>query len=283
MMLMWVYITTLILTGFINCSLAQTIRLVKIVDNNLFETTTGVIVRMAAVDAPSLNHPFIPLKNIAADAVRYSESVLLNRELFFIHVKTEDNINVIILYKKYPIDSTNFNKIFISKGFAKILAGDSVANLKELKAEEEFARHFKKGIWALDSALVIGTFRQEYSEEEILTFGNYTSEIQYQQTFFPDAFDVLWEILAGTTLGVVTGIPATFLALSLTEDTGLEDLGTGIIGFYTGYVLGSALGVYLPAKKFNPGATYIETLSYGALAALGSIGILAALPKNQDN
>jgi len=238
---------------------------------------------MAAIDAPSLNHPILPIKNIAEEAVRYSESVLLNRELSFIPVKMEDNINVIILYKKYPFDSTNFNTVFISKGFAKILLSDSVSNLKELKAEEEFARHFKKGIWAIDSALTGGEFKPEYSEEEILTFGKSTSEIQNQKLLTPDTFDILFEILAGTTIGAVTAIPATFLAVSLTDAKGFEALGVGLIGFYTGYILGSALGVYLPAKKFNPDATYIETLSYGALGALGSIGILTALPKNTDN
>jgi len=280
---MRVNIIALILVGFINCSFGQTIRLVKIVDNNLFETTTGALVRMAAVDAPSLNHPILPIKNIAEEAARYSESVLLNRELSFIPVKMEDNINVIILYKKYPFDSTNFNTVFISKGYAKILARDSVYNLKELKAEEEFARHFKKGIWALNSALISGEFKPEYSEEEILAFGKYTSEIQIQKLLTPDTFDILWEILAGTTIGTVAGIPTTFLAVSFTDAKGFEALGVGLIGFYTGYILGSALGVYLPAKKFNPDATYLETLSYGALGALGSIGILSVLPKNKDN
>lgn len=42
---------------FIHPILAQTVKIVKILDSNLFELDDGRKVKLAGIDAPQLNHP----------------------------------------------------------------------------------------------------------------------------------------------------------------------------------------------------------------------------------
>ncbi|MBZ0199520.1 MAG: thermonuclease family protein, partial [Ignavibacteriaceae bacterium] len=259
------------------------VRLVKIIDNNLFQTSTGTLVRLAGVDAPSLNHPVTALSDIAGQAVKYSNSVLLKRELSCITLDVHDNITDVVLYKKYPLDSANYNSLFLAKGYGKVSRRDTSLALGKFIEEENFARQFKKGIWALDPALLAGEFKREYTDDEIIEFREHTTDARILFLEDPDALDIVSEIILGAGLGTVTGLPAAFVLTGLSGAEGWGALGIAVIGWYCGYIAGSALGVYLPAKKFNPEATYLQTLSYGALGALGGIGIIAALPKNSTD
>lgn len=275
----WVF-----LLGFIACSLvgftnAQTIRLSKIIDNNLFQTSTGALVSMAGIDAPSINHPVNSVREIAQHAVKFSKSVLLNRELSYIPLEFHDNIRDVILIKKHLFNSTNFNILFLSKGFGKVSTRDSFLVLDEFIKEEEYARHFKKGIWALDTVLTNGEFKREYTADEIAEFGKYTTDIDILFPPVPTVFDVILEGAAGVVIGTLTSFPAGLLAGQLSGATGLGALGYVLIGMYAGYLVGSSAGIYALSKKFNPDITYFETIGYGALGALGGFGLIYALPK----
>lgn len=91
-------------------------------------------------------------------------------------------------------------------------------------------------------------------------------------------------VLAKTGLaggfGVLGAFGCAHLAIAISGAQGWGAIGPAIIGLTTGYVLGSAFGVYVISQGQNPETSYGNTMLYGTLGLV--LGIAVADPSGNS-
>ncbi|MDF1612693.1 hypothetical protein [Stygiobacter electus] len=77
----------------------------------------------------------------------------------------------------------------------------------------------------------------------------------------------------GVLMGGLFSLPGGLVGIAINREKGLGELGPGLVGMYTGYLIGSSLGVYLIAKTEKPEVSFWGTLTSGLIGGAISIGI----------
>jgi endonuclease YncB( thermonuclease family) len=100
---------------------AQTTKVIKVIDSNLFELEDGRIVKLAGIDVPQLSHPSAFFQSAAKDAVDYSKTNLLDRMVTIetISKLPDKNFEIVMMYKNYFFDKVNVSTRFLLYGFGK--------------------------------------------------------------------------------------------------------------------------------------------------------------------
>ena len=128
---------------------AQTVKIVKVLDSNLFQLDDGRIIKLAGIDVPNLSNPTQFFQAAAKDAVDYAKVNLLDRlvEIYSISRIPEKNFETVTMYKNYLFNRVNINAKYLSLGFGKYLNNIDEDLNKELLDSEMEAIKNGIGIW----------------------------------------------------------------------------------------------------------------------------------------
>lgn len=147
------FIIHIIITGLLispQSVLAQTTRVVKIVDSNLFQTEDGEFIRLANVTTPSIHDSNLVKHKFAAYIIKYAQKKLLSVDLhvekvqMLMPVKSPQSVH---LFYKFAIRTQWFNKIYLEKGFGKFTSTDDSLYFKKYKKAAQIAKKKKRGVW----------------------------------------------------------------------------------------------------------------------------------------
>ena len=147
------YIIKFFLFIFIIKSLfPQEVEITKIIDSNLFELKNGERIKLANLEIPSIYNPDTLLADFASYVKKFSEDVLLKKQLSLEYAEPVDStldVHNVHLYKKYVLNIVDYNEMYLEKGMGKLLepVGEKYQE-KYLKAASE-AKEQKRGIWNL--------------------------------------------------------------------------------------------------------------------------------------
>ncbi|MBN2572078.1 MAG: hypothetical protein JXA68_08120 [Ignavibacteriales bacterium] len=100
----------------------QPTTIIQIFDSNLFLLDNGDTVKMAGIDIPITNHYNKELSYIANEVINYCESNLLNKPLTIEYVRnnvTNEGYKLVHIKREYPLESKDFNKLFLECGYGK--------------------------------------------------------------------------------------------------------------------------------------------------------------------
>jgi hypothetical protein len=67
---------------------------------------------------------------------------------------------------------------------------------------------------------------------------------------------IMKEIGLGTLMGGLFSVPGGLIGVSLYKEKDLGAIAYGLLGMYSGYLIGSSLGIYLAAKKEKPDVSF---------------------------
>lgn len=270
---------------------AQTSKISRIIDSNLFGLADGRMIKLAGLDVPNKNHPDRYLRSVADKALVYARSVFLNR-YFTIHTVTPPDstrdYELVIIQKDYPLGLIDYNKEYLSQGFGRFTGQAPKDYYNDYRNAEQDALVNERGIWKVINAGSAETFDRDFSAEEQSRyvqkdsiFSLRTEPVEYRRN--PSPGIIAGEVCLAPVMGILTAIPTTFLFAGLSDANQKNDRfdngAFGILGAGLGYIAGTGIGVYILAHADNPNVTFTGTLTGAALGAVGGIG-LAALMNN---
>lgn len=270
---------------------AQTLKISRIIDSNLFGLSDGRMIKLAGLDVPAKNHPDRYLRSVADKALVYARSVFLNR-YFIIHTvvppdSTRD-YELVIVQKDYPLGLIDYNKEYLSQGFGRFTGLAPKAYYNDYRNAEQEALVNERGIWKVITPGSTETFDRDFSAEELSRYiqkdslvSLRTEPVEYRRNTAPGI--IAGEMCLGPIMGLLTSIPTGFAFAGVSDlnrkNDRMDNAFFGLLGLGIGYIAGNGIGVYILAHADNPNVTFMGTLTGAALGAVGGIG-LAALMNN---
>ncbi|MCU7491965.1 MAG: hypothetical protein HF312_10745 [Ignavibacteria bacterium] len=273
-------------------SQAQTAKIKKIIDSNLFETDDGRVIKLAGLDVPNLNHPDRYLRSVADKAYVYARSVFLNRTFNISSLAPRDSARdyeLVIMQKKYPLGLLDYNKEFLSQGFGRFTGSVSKAFYNEYRDAEQEALAHERGIWKVVTGGSTEVLDRPFSSEEINHYTQKDSLIFMRKPVRKSGLSagvIISEVILGPVAGFVTALPGAYLVAGLSaldrKNQGWGVLGWAALGAGFGYITGNALGVYAVAHGENPNVSFLGTLTASFVGTAGGVG-LATLVYRKDS
>jgi hypothetical protein len=244
---------------------------VKVIDSNLYELDSGVRIKLAGLECPSVNHPNSALREIGIKMMRYAKDTFPGRPLIIEHAfyDSESEEQYVFIYRDYPFYKEFYNEKLLSRGFGRHTDVEDTFINTQLKLAEEDAKKKKIGIWKNDLTGIADmkavTDAPVIKDKEI-TFGG-----------------VFFEIIGGAAIGIAGGVITGMALVYLTGPHFGEwgGFGYGLFGFYTGYVVSSSSVVYGVGKGHNPSINYGLCMLSSFAGASAAVGLLAANQYNQ--
>ncbi|MCB9207137.1 MAG: thermonuclease family protein [Ignavibacteriales bacterium] len=266
-----------------NTQFAQKVRITKILDSNLFETSDSVKIKLAGVDVPNINHPNKQLREIGIEAFEYAKSNLINRP-FDININQENFIDssyyLVTLIRVFPLATKDYTEEYLTKGFGKYIYNLSELDSVKYMAAENEAKEDKDGIWnfnteideVYDNPELSKNITDEFISDTLYAFsstGSFLINLNAEQRI---AIEIIAAPSFGFITGVLGGLAGGIIGAPFGTD-GWENLGYIVIGFYTGYLLGNSIAVYNVAKYGNRQVDFGGTLFSGIIGAAVGLGI----------
>lgn len=269
---------------------SQTVKIKKILDSNLFETSDGKVIKLAGIDAPNRDHPDQHIKSVADKAYVYARSVFLNRYFTINPLTPQDTAKgyeLVFMQKNYPLGLLDYNKEYLSLGYGRFTGRVPEAMYNEYKEAEDIAVKKGRGIWEYyqnDSTLV---FDRQFTFEEALQFRKKDSLLFVKGTLQRKssvAGTIASEFLLAPMSGFAVAYFSFFAGAGVGSLGGAEGLGLApyaVIGVGVGYTTGAAALVYFIGHNDNPNVTFWGTMGYSFLGAGAGLGI-ASLAARSD-
>ncbi|MHB2149175.1 thermonuclease family protein [Calditrichota bacterium LG25] len=135
---------------FSNVGFCQKIKIVEVLDTNLFLLQDGRKISLANLQTPSQHDSSKTLKNIARDLLTYERKYLLNRTLWMESspaVRSDTIPLPVHLFQKFLLNRINFNAHLLELGYARYAPVDSLYREQYLKAVLR-AQKRQRGIWS---------------------------------------------------------------------------------------------------------------------------------------
>ena len=264
---------------------AQTTRVVKVLDSNLFELEDGRLVKLAGIDAPNSSHPFEFYKTAAQDAVEYSNMELLNRLVTTetLYKLPGKDFEIVMMYKKYFLSNVNVSTRYLLYGYGKFFDNVDAKSKKEFLDFQKSAIDEKRGIWLNDNLSVSDTLDSDLVQNHEKYSPGPDPRLEYKIKR-PLPLHVLLpsELLAGAGFTAVSVLGSALIGATLFKAWG------ALIGIYYGsiisYGIGFPTGVYLVAKIANPDLSYLATVGFSlGVTAITTAFTLAVFPNDHDH
>jgi len=129
---------------------AQSFRIKKIIDTNLFELDNNQKVKFYGLYLPSLQNTNQALVNIAKDIYQWEKDVMLDRKFkfdFIIEKKGGNSLSEVIIYKSYIFSDENIANRLLSMGYAVLINNIEKKYFDRLIEYQKLARKNSMGIW----------------------------------------------------------------------------------------------------------------------------------------
>jgi hypothetical protein len=129
---------------------AQEIKIVEIIDANLFRTSDSILISMIDLEVPSLMDQDSSRSLLAEKAIQLARLQLLKQNLRFEETyKSSCNEDVVKkghLFRKYPLGDANINILYLEKGYAVYSPCDTMY-LDQYRQAGINAMNQRLGIW----------------------------------------------------------------------------------------------------------------------------------------
>ena len=129
---------------------AQDIRVVEIIDANLFLTSDSVLISMVDLEVPSLMDEDSSRSILAEKAVKLARLQLLRSNLRFEETYknscTDDLVKKGHLFRKYDLSDASINKLYLEKGYAVYVPCDTLY-MDEYRRASLRSMDKRLGIW----------------------------------------------------------------------------------------------------------------------------------------
>lgn len=256
-------------------------QIARIVDNNLFVTTTGEIIKLNNLDVPGIVHSDKRIRDYALEIYAEIEANLLNKVVDVECIKSTNDFYRVNILKETNSDTIDYIKLFLRNGWGKIKdRSDSLFNRKYSYYENE-AEIMGKGIWK-NNLLSRQVLDPELSNAQIEKAKEYyKNDIQNQ---FADQQRVSTmgkgsQFLMDTMWGTLSGIGGFTLGAYLITRPGGSASGEGALGnLFLGYLGGRITSIFTSSwaisastRKTNPGINYWELVLTNCIGILGDV------------
>ncbi len=129
---------------------AADIQIVEIRDSNLFQLKNGTLVRLANVDAPSVDTPDSNLAYLARSVKKYAENKYRSYPVSVVYSGKKDSNGypLVHIFQYYPLETVHINLVYLKKGFGRYVesAGDTTYQ-SIYKEAARLAKKEKRGVW----------------------------------------------------------------------------------------------------------------------------------------
>ncbi|MBI3125321.1 MAG: thermonuclease family protein [Ignavibacteriales bacterium] len=244
----------------------QTVKVVEILDANLFRLEDGRKIKLAGIDVPQQSISYNALKEIANEAIELS-SVQLKNHRFKLQVLSENkDYQLVFLIKEYPLETLNMSVRFLERGMGKYFPNHLGIDSVKLVDAENYANKREENLWSYYHKNSTDTLDYSLTHNGIACINDSVS-LRTAKIFqpLPIGYSIPLQFLAGTGLAIVFAIPSCAVGYAI-ETTLLgsrgemRGLGGVILGMYAGYFWGFTTGVYITAKRNYPDINYGELL-----------------------
>ncbi|MCP5060843.1 MAG: hypothetical protein GY936_00050 [Ignavibacteriae bacterium] len=196
--------------------------------------------------------------------------------------------SLVYIIKKYPLQTRDFTKEYLEKGFAKIIPNtENFEDNSYVEAEQE-AKKNQYGIWKFKNNYDTDTLDQTFLDAHFLTDEDIDSIITLLQhlPFIQNASvakQIILEGFAAPIIGTLTSFGGGIVGFGLGTLLYGTDHGGGLPaagvfalgGMYIGYTLGNAIGVHFIARNNDRNVTLGHTILWSTLGAASGIAIVA--------
>ncbi len=272
---------------FIQSVSAQSVKIVKILDSNLFELEDGRKVKLAGIDSPQLNNPIPLFAETANYAVAYYKSTLLRRSVILQTISKVNNKNyeLVYLWLEYPLEDLDFNQRILERGFGKFINNVDSTKTDVLIEAEKYAAANNEGIWKYYIPNFSDTLDGDLHDVNTVQLIKIDST-RIKKNFGPRPIYVSMpaEILAGSISTIIASLASGLLYSAVVHEHGeFAGLGAALFGIAVGYVFGFPSGVYLVASHDNPNLSYLATLGSSLVMTILSSAIASTYTGKERN
>jgi len=261
---------------------AQTAKIIKVIDANLFQLSDSSFIKLAGIDMPRIDNPDYFLRKTALDALEYARNRILYKK-FRIDVILQNEYKLVYLIEDLPFGDKNYNLYFLEEGFGKFINNMDSNDYKIFSAKEKLAKEKRKGIWKIHNIEIFDTLDRDFAGSERQDPA-LTDSLEYLilTTPKPDAGHFISEIILAPVGGIISSIPAALVTGGLyaaifgqISSTPYDALFVGGVGAILGYLAGNALTVYYISEKTTKKANYWNLVLYSIAGAAVGTGIAA--------
>jgi len=271
-------------------SLSQKVKIKKILDSNLFELTDGRLIKLAGIDVPNINHKNENLQEVGISAFKYAKQMFHKKRYELTYPKTSmhDSIfSLVYIIKKYPLQTKDFTKEYLEKGFAKIIPNTKFFEDNSYVEAEQEAKKNQYGIWKFKNNYNSDTLDQTFLAAHFLTdedIDSITTLLQHLP-FVHNASvttQIILEGFAAPIIGTLTSFGGGLVGFGLgtllygtEQGDGLQTAGVFALGgMYIGYTLGNAIGVHFIARNNARDVSLGQSILWSTLGAASGIAIV---------
>lgn len=123
------------------------VKIIRILDANLFKTANGTIISLANVKTISIYDSDSLRRKFAQKVFAYAQKTLLNQELSEEVIAKNDSVKTVHLWKKMLFFNESVNTTFLKRGYGYFDPNPANKYSKKCKASSEMARRNGAGIY----------------------------------------------------------------------------------------------------------------------------------------
>ena len=130
---------------------ADEVKIIRVLDSNLFELKDGRRVRLAYVLTPSVSDSNRRVSLFAFRTKKYAEEQLLNQKVIVEILYTDQPDTAPLpahIFQKFPLKTVWYNKVYLERGFGKFVEETDTTHRAECLRAESKARKKKRGVWS---------------------------------------------------------------------------------------------------------------------------------------
>lgn len=131
-------------------TLAEEVRIEKILDANLFLLENGHKIKLAFVETPSLDSADSSFNDLAKRIIKYARNNFLGVPLLMVIVSDTTlakDVLPVRLYRKFPLETLCYNIVYLERGFGKYLPVAKQKDAEDFIKAERKAKNELRGIW----------------------------------------------------------------------------------------------------------------------------------------
>jgi hypothetical protein len=137
---------------------AQYVRIAKIIDSNLFQTTDSILISLANVNTISITDPDSLKREFAKKTIKYGKDHLLGRSFIAERAGMADSVIFVHLFEELLFARLSINKAYLRKGFGYFLPEPGSRYFKEYQRAVEEAERKGLGVYDQNNFIAHGPF-----------------------------------------------------------------------------------------------------------------------------
>ena len=132
-------------------TLKTSLKVHKVIDSNLFLTSSGDSIRLIGLCAPSVHSRDIRKKILAQKIKNFAREKLTNSRCRLVPMDTSQTGTILVMaYEQFLLQKRNLNVEFLKQGFARYCPHPAIKDSTSFVKAQQEAKMNQRGIWALE-------------------------------------------------------------------------------------------------------------------------------------